>query len=42
MAITVDMAIAAIMAIMANKDIRAIKTSTGIRANFSHYNYYCP
>ena len=38
MAITVDMAIAAITAIT---DIRAITASTGIRANFNQYNYNC-
>ena len=44
MAITIDMAIAAITAITDIRDItdiRAITASIGIRANFSQYNYYC-
>ena len=38
MAITVDMAIAAITAFT---DIKAITASTGIRDNFNQYNYNC-
>ena len=37
-AITVSMAIAAFTAIAG---IRAITASTGIRVNYSQYNYYC-